>query len=102
MFPPIAAVGEEHVIEDHHAQAEHDQLSDVSHVERRVKPIGFQAFPFLSILIAESEDVFSQDVSEKTQLEALMKRIGRDYDFLIVLKKQDLASLRMAVKLDGR
>ena len=92
MLPAVVAIGHEDVIENHHAQTKHDEFSDAAHVQGCIESVGFESLPFDPVLIAEGGHVFSENVPEKTQLEAFMNGIGREDHFIVVLEQQDLAS----------
>ena len=63
MFPPVVAIGKEHVVEDHRAQAQHYNFSNVANVQRRIEAIRLKRLPTQTILIAESGDLFPQNIA---------------------------------------
>ena len=63
VFPSIVAIGIEDVVEDHCAQAQHNDLADIPDVKRCVKSVGLQRLPAQPILITECRDMFAQDVA---------------------------------------
>src|SRR5262249_60404767 len=102
MFPTVVAIGKEHIVEDHRAQTQHDNFSDVANIQRCIKTIRLQSLPPQAILIAESRDLFSQDVAQEPELKTLMKSICGNHQRIIVLKKENLASFGVGVELKQR
>src|SRR5262245_55496314 len=102
VFPPVVAIGKEYVVEDHRAQAQHYNFSNVADVQRCIKPIRLKRLPTQTILIAESDDLFSQNVAQKTELETFMKSVCSNQQRIIVLKKENLASPGIGVELKQR
>src|SRR5215510_5028186 len=102
MFPTTVAIGKEHVVEDHRAQTQHYDFSDVADVQRCIKAIRLKHLPTQTIFIAESGDLFSQNVAQKTELETLVKSVCGNHKRIIVLKKENLASLGIGVELKQR
>lgn len=62
VIPPMAAVCGKNVVENHHAETQHDELPDVAHVKCGVKSIGFERFPLLAIFIAEGADILTKNI----------------------------------------
>ena len=102
MFPAIAGICDENIIEDHCAQPDQDQLSHIPNTKSRVKTIGFQRLPMRAILISERCHIVAKNVAQEAKLETLVQRVGGDNHVLVGLKNQNLASVRVTVELKER
>jgi len=102
MLPSAVSIGDEYIIEDHRAQADHDEFSDAANVKTGMEPVGFEALPVGTRFIAEGEYVVAKDIAQKPQLVTFMCRVGGHYHFIVSMKQKNLASFRMRVKLKDR
>ena len=86
MFPTIAGIRDEHIIEDHRAQPDQEQLSHIPNTKRRVEAIGFQRLPVRAILIGQRRHILAKDVAKESKLETFVQRVGGDNHVLVGLK----------------
>ena len=86
MFPAIAGIRDEHIIEDHRAQPDQDQLSYIPNTKCCIEPIGFQRLPMRAILIGERRHILAKDVAKESKLETFVQRVGGDNHVLVGLK----------------
>ena len=99
MFPAIASIDAEHIVENHCAQTQQDELSYIPNVEGRVKSVRFQAFPAQAFLIAEGGHLVAHDVAQESEFEPFMQRVRRYDHPVIALNQEHLAPFWMRVKL---
>jgi hypothetical protein len=102
MLPSAVSIGDEYIIEDHGAQADHDEFSDAANVKTGMEPVGFEALPAGTLFIAEGEYVVAKDIAQKPQLVTFMRRVGGHCHFIVSMKQKNLTSFRMRVKLKDR
>jgi hypothetical protein len=102
VFPSIVPVGNENVVENHGAEAQHDDLSDIANIERSVEAIGLESLPSDPVFVCKCRHVFPENIAEKPQLEPFVQSVYGDHDLVIVLKQEYLAALRQSVKLQYR
>src|SRR5262249_26395261 len=92
MLPAFVPIGDEDVVENHGAEAHHDQFSDIADEQGRIKTIGFKTLPPGALFITERKHVLAEDVAKKPKFKALMHGIGRQNHAVVTLEKEDLAS----------
>src|SRR5438128_4863688 len=87
------------IVADHRTKPEHDDLANIMNVQRRVKAIGLEGLPSQAIFITERRNLLTQNIAQKPQLKTFVKSIRRDDYRFLVLKKQNLASFGIGIKL---
>src|SRR5438132_8105564 len=102
MFPALVPVGDKNIVEYHGAETHHDEFPHTTNVQGRIETIGFKTLPPRALFIAERKNILAEDVAKKTKFETLVYGVGRQHHLIVSLEKQNLASLRMRVKLKDR
>ncbi len=92
MVPSLGVVEDEDVIEDHVAQGQDKCLACVPDLQHRMKAFPCQDAPFVTVLVAEIDQVFGQDVPEESELEALVQVVGRNHHVFTLMENDSLAS----------
>src|SRR5262249_14127202 len=63
VLPPITAIGDKNIVEQHLAQPQQDKLPDIANIERSEEAVRFQKFPMHAIFITERGHLLAQNVA---------------------------------------
>ena len=100
MLPSVIDIRHKNVIEDHRAEAQHQNLSRLPDVKCGVIAVCLKRLPVCPFLIAEAAHAVPEKVSKEAQLISLMP-VVRGYDHTVFkMEQQDLAAFRISIKLD--